>query len=62
MRRPPDRSREPDREPEPRLPSESEAEERLRQFLERHPRFFLWLGIGLGAVIVAALVAVKVFG
>jgi len=34
-------------------------EEKLEAFLERHPRFFTWLTIGLAALVVGALVAVN---
>ena len=40
-----------------RPPSGTGAENFLTGFLERHPRFFLYVGIGLGALIVIPMVA-----
>jgi hypothetical protein len=39
--------------------SDSKAEEFLSRFLQKHPRFFLYVGIGLGVLIVIALIVAK---
>jgi hypothetical protein len=39
---------------------DSKAEEVLGRFFERHPRFFLYAGIGLGALVIVVIIAVKV--
>jgi uncharacterized MAPEG superfamily protein len=36
--------------------TDSRAEEIARRFFEKYPRFFLYLGIGIGILIVAAVV------
>ena len=38
---------------------DSKAEELLSRFLQKHPRLFLYVGIGLGVLIVIALVVAK---
>jgi len=41
----------------PRGPSlDSKAEEIASRFLQKHPRFFLYVGIGLAALIVIAFI------
>ncbi|MEI7729906.1 MAG: hypothetical protein WCO56_10070 [Verrucomicrobiota bacterium] len=40
--------------------SESNAEEFLANFLQRHPRFFIYVGIGLVALIVIAVVVTMI--
>jgi hypothetical protein len=39
--------------------TDSQVEVFLSNFLKRHPRFFLYVGIGLSALIIVALLAVK---
>jgi hypothetical protein len=39
--------------------SDSKAEEFAQRFLRKYPRFFLYCGIGLGVLIVIALVVAK---
>jgi hypothetical protein len=36
--------------------SESKAEEFVSRFLQKHPRFFLYVGIGLGALLIIAFI------
>jgi high-affinity Fe2+/Pb2+ permease len=36
--------------------SDSKAEEFLTRFLQRHPRFFIYVGVGLAALVVAAII------
>jgi hypothetical protein len=43
-------------------PSDSKAEELARRFFQKYPRFFLYFGIGLGILIVIALVVAKFSG
>lgn len=54
----------PGRDDEPR--GGSSPDERLEaflgRFLARYPRFFLYLGLGLGALVVLGLVLAKVIG
>ena len=38
--------------------SDSKAEEFLTRFLQRHPRFFIYLGLGLAVLVVVAIVVV----
>jgi hypothetical protein len=38
--------------------SGSDAEDRLSRFLEKHPRFFLYVGIGLGVLLLITLAVV----
>jgi hypothetical protein len=47
--------RPPDDDDRPGSWSESKAEELLTGFLQRHPRFFLYVGVGLAVLIVAAV-------
>ena len=42
--------------------SDSSAEEFLSRFLQRHPRFFLHVSIGLGILVVIALIVAKFSG
>lgn len=36
--------------------AESRAEEFFARFLRRHPRFFLYVGLGLGALVILGLI------
>lgn len=36
--------------------AESRAEEFFARFLRRHPRFFLYVGLGLGALLILGLI------
>jgi hypothetical protein len=38
---------------------DSRAEEFFSRFMERHPRFFLYVGIGLAAVIIVAIIVAR---
>jgi len=40
--------------------ADSQVEAFLSNFLKRHPRFLLYVGIGLAALIIVALLAIKV--
>jgi hypothetical protein len=40
--------------------SESKAEEFVTRFLRRHPRFFVYVGVGLAVLVVAAIIVAKV--
>jgi hypothetical protein len=40
--------------------SESNAEEFLTRFLQRHPRLFFYVGVGLAAVVVVVIIVVVV--
>jgi hypothetical protein len=40
-------------------PSDSKAEEFVSRFLRRHPRFFVYVSIGIGALIVIAFIVAK---
>jgi hypothetical protein len=42
--------------------SESKAEEFVSRFFRKHPRFVLYVGIGLGILIVIALIVAKFSG
>ena len=42
--------------------SDSKAEEFLSRFLRRHPRFFLYVGLALGALILIGLVMASFSG
>ena len=44
---------------ERRSSPDSKAEELVSRFLQKHPRLFLYVGIGLGVLIVIALVVAK---
>lgn len=46
----------------PRPSSNDTIEDVLGGFLQRHPRFFLYLGLGLGALILIGLVAATLSG
>jgi len=39
--------------------SESNAEEFVSRFLRRHPRFFVYVGVGLAVLVVAAIIVAK---
>ncbi|HEY6170035.1 MAG TPA: hypothetical protein VI454_18500 [Verrucomicrobiae bacterium] len=39
--------------------SDSKVEAFLSGFLQRHPRFFIYVGIGLGVMVVAAIVVAR---
>jgi hypothetical protein len=43
-------------------PSDSKAEEFARRFLQKYPRFFLYVCIGLGILILIAVVLTKFSG
>jgi hypothetical protein len=62
MKRPSDDDDERDSEGEHGESPDSKAEEFLSRFLERNPRFLLYVGIGLGALVVVALAAAKFSG
>jgi hypothetical protein len=47
---------------EGRSSSESKAEEFISRFLQRHPRFFLYVGIGLGVLLVIGVIVAKFSG
>jgi hypothetical protein len=50
------------RSSEPRRPNgatEEKLEDALQSFLKRHPRFFLYAGIGLVVLVILALVAAR---
>jgi hypothetical protein len=36
--------------------SDSRAEEFLTRFLQRHPRFFVYVGVGLAVLVVVAII------
>jgi len=38
---------------------ESKAEELLRRFFEKYPRFFLYVGIGIGVLILIAVILAR---
>ena len=42
--------------------SDSKAEEFVSRFLKKHPRFFIYVGVGLGILIVIALIVAKFSG
>jgi hypothetical protein len=51
-----------DEDPERSSPSGSKIEVLLAGFFQRHPRFFLYVGIGLGALVIIALIVAKISG
>jgi hypothetical protein len=54
MKRPPD-----DDEDRRSSSSDSKLEAFLTGFLQRHPRFFLYVGIGLAVLVITAIVVAK---
>jgi hypothetical protein len=42
--------------------SDSGVEELFSRFLQRHPRFFIYVGVGIGVLVVAALILSKLSG
>ena len=47
---------------EQRSSSDSKVEEFLSTFFQKHPRFFLYAGIALGALVVIGLLVAKLSG
>lgn len=39
--------------------SDSKAEEFITRFLQRHPRFFVYVGVGLAVLVIAAILVAK---
>ncbi len=39
--------------------SDSKLEDAISGFLRRNPRFFLYVGLGVGALVIAAIVVIK---
>ena len=51
-----------DEDPDRAASADSKAEDFLAMFFEKHPKFFLYFGIGLSVLIVVALAIVKLSG